>query len=79
MDGHDDILRTSKLDSGTKMTISLKEIDSSNNLEDGRPSHTLFTYYVSGPEYFKRFEPTTPQHKKLKGGFPSELSLCDNF
>ena len=39
----DDVLRTSKLVSGTKMTISLNELDNSNNLEDGKPSNTLFT------------------------------------
>ena len=48
MDDRDDVLRTSKLYIGTKMTISLKELDNSDNLEDGRPSNTLFTYYVTG-------------------------------
>ena len=37
----DDVLRTSKLVSGTKITISLNELDNSDNLEDGRPSNTL--------------------------------------
>ena len=49
---HDDVLRTSKLINGTKMTISLNELDNSDNLEDRRPSNTLFTYYVTDPEYF---------------------------
>ena len=49
--GHrDDVLRTSKLVDGTKMTISLNELNNSNNLEDGRPSNALFTYYVTSPE-----------------------------
>ena len=36
----DDIVRTSKLVNGTKMVISLKELDNSDDLEDGRPSNT---------------------------------------
>ena len=61
MDDRDDVLRTSMLDNGTKMTISLNELDNSDNLEDGKPSNTLFTYYVTGHEYFTCFEPRTPQ------------------
>ena len=59
----DDVLRTSKLVSGTKMTISLNELDNSDNLEDGKPSNALFTYYVTSPEYYTHFEPHTPQYK----------------
>ena len=75
MDDRDDVLRTSKLYNGTKMTISLKELDNSNNLEDGRPSNTLFTYYVTGPEYFTRFELAMPQYKKLKNGTITSLTM----
>ena len=50
------------------MTISLNELDNSNDLEDARPSNTLFMYYVTVPEYFMCFEPQTPQYKKLKNG-----------
>ena len=49
-----------------KMAISLNELDNSNNPKDGRPSNTLFTYYVTGPEYSMCFEPVTPQYKKPK-------------
>ena len=49
-----------------KMTISLNKLDNSDNLEDGSPSNTLFTYYVSSPEYSTHFEPVMPQYKKLK-------------
>ena len=73
MDDHDDILRTSKLYNGTKMTISLKELDNSDNLENG--SNTLFTYYVTGLEYFTHFKPATPQNKKLKNGTITSLTL----
>ena len=68
IDSHKDVLRTNKLEKVTKLTISLKELDNSDNLEDGKPSNTLFTYYVTGPEYSMRCEPRTPQYKKLKSG-----------
>ena len=57
------------------MVVSLKELDNSDNLEDGKPSNTLFTYYVTGPEYSTRFELHTPQYKKLKNGEIVSLSL----
>ena len=60
LDNRDDVLRTSKLVNGTKMTISLNKLDNSDNLEDGQPSNNLFTYYVTGPEYFMHSEPCTP-------------------
>ena len=60
MNDLDDVLRTSRLYGGTKITISLNELDNSDNLEDGHPSNALFTYYVTDPEYFTRFEPQTP-------------------
>ena len=57
------------------MVISLNGFDNSDNLEDGRPSNTLFTYYVTGPEYSTCFEPCTPQYKKLKNGMITSLTL----
>ena len=42
MNDRDDILSTSRLYGGTKITISLNELDNSDNLEDGHPSNTLF-------------------------------------
>ena len=71
----EDVLRTNKLEKVTKMVISLNELYNSNNLEDGQPSNTLFMYYVTGPEYSTRFEPHTPQYKKLKSGMMNSLSL----
>ena len=64
LDFRNDILRTNKLEGITKMIISLNELDNSDNLEDGRPSNTLFTYFVISLEYFTRFEPQSPQYKK---------------
>ena len=57
------------------MTIRLNELDNSDNLEDGRPSNALFTYYVTSPEYFMHFEPCTPQFKTLKNGMIISLTL----
>ena len=57
LDSRNDIQRTNKLVNGTKITISLKKLDNSDNLEDGRPSNTLFTYYVTSPEYVTLFKP----------------------
>ena len=51
LDSCNDVLWTNKLEKVTKMAISLIELDNSDNLEDGKPSNTLFTYYVTSPEY----------------------------
>ena len=71
----DDVLKTSKLVNGTKITISLNELDNSDNLEDGKPSNTLFTYYVTGPECSTHFEPQSLQYKKLKNDTITSLTL----
>ena len=76
LDSHNDILRTNKLVNGTKITISLNELNNSDNLEDGRPSNTLFTYFVTSPEYFMCFEPQSPQYKKLKNDTITSLTLA---
>ena len=57
LDSCNDIQRIKKLVNGTKITISLNELNTSDNLEDGKPSNTLFTYFVTSPEYFTCFEP----------------------
>ena len=75
MDHREDILRTNKLEKVKKMVISLNELDNSDNLEDGRSSNALFTYYVTGSEYSMHFEPCTPQYKALKNGMITSLTL----
>ena len=62
LDSRDDVLRTKKLKTIMKVAISLNELDNSDNLEDGRPSNTLFTYYVTSPEDFTRFVPRNPRY-----------------
>ena len=76
MDEREDVLRTSKLEKVTKMAISLNELNNSDNLEDGKPSNTLFTYYVTGPEYSMHFEPATPHYKALKNDTITSLTLA---
>ena len=67
--------KKNKLGGITEMVISLNELDNSDNLEDGRPSSTLFTYYVIDPKDFTNFRPVTPQYRKLKNGELTSLNL----
>ena len=57
------------------MIFNLNELDNSDNLKDGRPSNTLFMYYVTSYGVFTLFEPHTPQYKKLKNGMITSLTL----
>ena len=57
------------------MIFRLDELDNTNNLEEEKPSNTLFTYYMPGSEDFMRSEPQTPQYKKLKYGKIVSLTL----
>ena len=75
-DFRNDILRTNKLEGITKMIINLNELDNSDNLEDGRPSNVLFTYYVTSSERYMLFEPQTPRYKKLKNDTITSLTLA---
>ena len=76
LDSRNDIQRTNKLVNGTKITISLNELDNSDNLKDGKPSKTLFTYFVTSPEYFMHFKPQSPLYKKLKNDTITSLTLA---
>ena len=69
------IIKTNKIIENYRYVFNLDELDNSDNLETGRPSNTLFRYYVSSSEDFTRFEPTTPQYKKLKNGEIFSLTL----
>ena len=76
LDSHNDIQRTNKLVNGTKISITLNKLDNSDNLEDGKPSKSLFTYFVTSPEYFMHFKPQSPQYKKLKNDTITSLTLA---
>ena len=54
------IIKTNKLAKVINMSLKLDELDNTDNLEDGHPINTLFTYYMPGSEDFTRFEPQTP-------------------
>ena len=57
----DQVTKTNKLKGITEITLNLNELDNSNNLEDGRPSNSLLTYYVTSNEDFTHFEPQNPR------------------
>ena len=59
----------------TEITLNLDELNNSDNLKDGRPSNELLTYHVDAHDDFTRFEPQTPQYKRLKNGEFTSLNL----
>ena len=71
----DQVIKKNRLKGITEMILNLDELDNSDNLEDGRLSNTLLTYHVTSNEDFTRFEPHTPQYKKLKNGELTSLTL----
>ena len=58
-----------------EITLNLDELNNSDNLKDGRPSNELLIYCMTSNENFTRFEPQTPQYKKLKNGKFTSLNL----
>ena len=71
----DQVTKTNKLKGITEITLNLDELNNSNNLKDGRPSNELLTYHVTDDKDFTRFEPQTPQYRKLKSGEFTSLNL----
>ena len=71
----DQVIKKNKLKGITEMIINLDELNNSDNLEDGHPSNTLFTYHVTDDKDFTHFEPQTPQYRKLKNGEFTSLTL----
>ena len=62
----DQVTKTNKLKGITEITLSLDELNNSNNLKDRRPSNSLLTYYVTDDKDFTHFEPQNPHYKNLK-------------
>ena len=60
LDNDPEIIKTNKLAKVANMIFKLDELDNTNSLEDGKPSNTLFTYYMPGSEDFMHFKPATP-------------------
>ena len=71
----DQVIKKNMLRGITEMVLNLNELDNTENLEDGRPSNSLLTYHLTSNEDFMHFEPHTPQHKKLKNGEFTSLTL----
>ena len=71
----DQVTKMNKLKSITEITLNLDELNNSDNLKDGRSSNELLTYYVTDDKDFMRFEPQTPQYRKLKNGEFTSLTL----
>ena len=71
----DQVIKKNKSRGITEMVLNLNELDNTDNLEDGRPSNSLLTYHVTSNEDFMRFEPHTPQYKKLENREFTSLTL----
>ena len=56
----DQVIKKNKSKGITEMIINLDELNNSGNLEDGRPSNTLFMYHVTDDKDFIHFEPQNP-------------------
>ena len=69
------MIKKNKLKGITEMIIKLDELNNSDNLEDGHPSNTLFTYHVTDDKDFTHFKPQTPQYRKLKNEEFTSLTL----
>ena len=71
----DQVTKRNKLKGITEITLNLDELNNSDNLKDGRPSNELLTYHVTDDKDFTRFEPQTPQYRKLKNREFTSLNL----
>ena len=71
----DQVTKTNKLKGITEITLNLDELNNSNKLKDGRPSNELLTSHMTDDKDFTRFEPQTPQYRKLKNGEFTSLTL----
>ena len=71
----DQVTKMNKLKGITEITLNLDELNNGHNLKDGRPSNELLTYHVTDDKDFMRFEPQTPQYRKLKNGEFNSLNL----
>ena len=71
----DQVIKKNRLKGITEITLTLDELDNSDNLKDGRPSNELLTYHVTSNEDFTSFKPYTPQYKKLKNCLITSLTL----
>ena len=71
----DQVIKKNKLKGITEMILNLNELDSSDNVKDGRPGNELLTYHVTDDKDFTHFDSDIPQYKKLKNGEFTSLTL----
>ena len=71
----DQVIQKNKLKGIMEIIINLDELNNSNNLKDGHPSNTLFTYHVTDDKDFTHSKPRTPQYRKLKNREFTSLTL----
>ena len=71
----DQVTKTNKLKGITEIPLNLDELNNSDNFKNRRPNNELLTYHVNAHEDFMRFEPQTPQYKKLKNREFTSLNL----
>ena len=71
----DQVMKMNKLKGITEITLNLDELDNSHNLQDGRLSNSILTYYVTSNEDFTHFQLQTPQYRKLKNGEFTSLNM----
>ena len=62
----DQVPKMKKLKGITEITLNLDEVSNSDNLEDGHPSNTLFTYHVDAHKDFTHFEPHSTRKSLLR-------------
>ena len=71
----DQVIKKNKLKGITEMILNLNELDNSDHVKDERHSNELLTYHVNDDKDFTRFEPRTPQYKKLSNETVTSLAL----
>ena len=75
----DQVIKKNKLKGITETIVNLEELNNSDNLKDGHPSNELLTYHVTDDKDLTRFEPQTPQYRKLKNReFTSQITDQNN-
>ena len=56
----DQVTKMNKLKGITEITLNLNELNNSDNLKDGRPSHKLLTYHVTDDKDIYAFQTPNP-------------------
>ena len=57
---------TNKLEGITEVVLTLRELDNTNSIEDGKLGNALFTYHMTEYKEFTLFEPTPLSIRNLR-------------